>query len=65
LLFGGPGGEQVERLFNTCVEVERLNFEIELAGFDLREVQDIVDDGEQGITAGPNVSTNSCCSGER
>ena len=44
--------EQVERLLDAGAQVERLVLELHVPGLDLREVEDVVDDGEQGVAAG-------------
>ena len=44
--------QQVKRVFNARAQVKRLVLQFELAGLDLREVEDVVDDGEQGFAAG-------------
>ena len=47
--FDGAAGRQVQCQFDTFAQVEGLEFHIHLACFDLAEVQDVVDDGQQGI----------------
>ena len=49
---GGLHGEQVASLLDGADELERLVLDVELAGFDLREIEDVVDDGEEGLAAG-------------
>ena len=51
---GSPGGQQVQGVLNAGTHLEWLVFQLQLARLDLREVQDVVDDGEQGIAAGIN-----------
>ncbi len=41
--------EQVDDFFDDLADVEVLRFEPQLAGFDLREVENVVDDGEQRV----------------
>lgn len=43
------GGEQVERFFKACAQLERMPLEVEHASLDLREVEDVVDDVQQPI----------------
>ena len=52
LLLRRLGGQQVERVLDAGAQVEGSALQFELAGFDLREVEDVVDDGEQGFAAG-------------
>ena len=41
--------EEVDHFFDDLADIEVLRFEPQLAGFDLREVEDVVDDGEQRV----------------
>ena len=41
-----PLCKQVNDLFNDLADIEILRFETKLAGLDLREVEDVVDDRE-------------------
>ena len=45
----GPHGQQFERRREAVGQVERDDVEGELAGLDLREVEDVVDDGQQRL----------------
>ena len=45
------GGDQVQRRLDAFAQVERLALEVELAGLDLREVEDVVDDRQQRVAA--------------
>ena len=51
--FEPPGGgvqrDEVECLFDAAAHVERMAFEFEVAGFDLREVQNVVDEREERV----------------
>src|SRR5262249_32730313 len=42
-------GEQANRLFDGGIQVEVNRFQLELPGLDLREIEDVVDDVEQGL----------------
>lgn len=46
VLAGGLHGEEVERLLDGRAQIERQVLHLHLAGFDIGEVQDVVDDGE-------------------
>ena len=46
---GGANREQVHRFFDAFHEVERLVLDVESARFDLREIQDVVDEREQRV----------------
>ncbi|MNL26187.1 hypothetical protein D3C87_1477020 [compost metagenome] len=48
-LLVGAQGEHLGGLAEQLLEVEVGGFQLELAGFDLREVQDVVDDVQQRI----------------
>ena len=43
-----------ERIANEFEQIERARFKFDLACFDLREVQDVVDNGQQRCTDSPN-----------
>jgi hypothetical protein len=58
-------GNQTEGVFETFAEMEVDGFEVELAGFDLREIENIVDDGEQGLGRVLITPRYSYCSGLR
>ena len=45
----GARGQQLHHVLDDLVEVEVQRLGLELAGLDLREVQDVVDDGQQGV----------------
>ena len=47
----GLFSHQVDRTFDGCAQVEIDTFDGELARLDLREIEDIVDNGEKGIGA--------------
>ena len=49
VLLDGARGDEVERRFDAFAQVERLRLDVHAAGFDLREVEDVVDDGQQRI----------------
>jgi len=51
-LFGGFGREQVQCFFDTGAEVQGTLFEFQFAGFDFGKVQNVIDDREQGFSAG-------------
>ncbi len=44
-----PVGEELERVRQAVAQAERQDLEVELAGLDLREVEDVVQDGEQRV----------------
>ena len=50
-LLGGLGGQQVERALDALAQDEGLVFQLQAARFDLGEVENVVDDGEQGVAA--------------
>ena len=52
LLFRRLGGQQIQGVLDARAQVEGLVLQFELAGFDLGEIQDVVDDGEEGFAAG-------------
>ena len=43
--------DQLERVLDAGLRIERLQIELELAGVDLREVEDVVDDRQQPVAA--------------
>ena len=47
VLLGRLGGQQVQGLLDAGVEFEGMMFQLEFAGFDLGEIEDVVDDGQQ------------------
>ena len=49
VLLGGARREQVEHFFHGLVEIVRDVFQLDAAGLDLREVQDVVDDDQQAL----------------
>ena len=49
-----PGYHQIQGAFNTAAQVEGLVLQFHLAGFDLREVQNIIDDTQESLAAGAN-----------
>jgi|GEM_PF-3812663 len=51
-LGGGLEGEEVEGFLDADGEFERHVFELHLAGLDLGEIEDVVDDGEEGFAGG-------------
>ena len=51
VLFGRLGREQIHGLLDAGVEFEGMMLQLELAGFDLGEVEDVVDDGQQRVGA--------------
>ena len=51
VLLGGLGRQQIQGLLDAGVELERVVFQLQFAGFDLGEVEDVVDDGQQRVGA--------------
>jgi len=51
VFFTCPYGEYVHRVFYGHPEVKVDDLEIELSRLDFREVQDVVEKGEQGVAA--------------
>ena len=49
VLLHGAGRDEVERRLDAVAQVERLRLDVHAPGFDLREVEDVVDDREQRI----------------
>jgi hypothetical protein len=47
-------GDQVQRGLHAVAHRERLPLQLEVAALDLGEVQDVVDDHQQGVTAHPD-----------
>ena len=45
------GAHQVERRLHAIAQVEGLRLDVHAPGFDLREVEDVVDDGQQRVAA--------------
>ena len=50
-LLGGPGRHEVERPLDALAQIERLRLQLEPPGLDLREVEDVVDDGQERVAA--------------
>ncbi len=50
-LAGRGLGDEIERRLDAGAQVERADLELEAAGVDLREVEDVVDDAEQRLAA--------------
>ena len=60
VFLSGFGSQEFECLFNAGVEFEGMMFQFELAGFDFGEIEDVIDDGQEGVGAaagGFNVVT--------
>jgi hypothetical protein len=51
LLLPGPRGDDVQRPLEAVAQAERLALEVELAGLDLRVVEDVVDHVQQRVPA--------------
>ncbi len=51
-LLACPGRDELERVLDALAQVERGLLQLQHAGFDLREVQDVVDEREEMIAAG-------------
>ena len=49
MLLDGARGDEVERRLDAFAQVERLRLDVHPAGLDLREIEDVVDDGEQRV----------------
>ena len=47
LLLGGPRTQQIKGVFDAGPHVERLLFQLQFAGLDFGEVEDVVDDRER------------------
>ena len=45
------GRQQLKRVFDARLRIERLQIELQLAGLDLREVENVVDDRQQPVAA--------------
>ena len=66
LLLARFRAEQIESFLDAVAEIHGLMFELQLAGFDLREVENVVDDREQGFRAGiDRVHVTALIGGER
>ncbi len=52
VFFRSPGGQQIKRLLDARPQIKRTRTPLHLARLDLGEVQDVVDDGQQGFAAG-------------
>ena len=48
---GGAVGQHVADPFHRDAQIEVDRFEFHLAGFDLREIEDVVDQAQQGVAA--------------
>ena len=49
LLLGGAAGDHLRHLLDGDPEIERHRLDQQFAGFDLREIEDIVENGEERI----------------
>ncbi len=49
LLLRGARADEVERRLDALAQIERLRLDVHAPGLDLREVEDVVDDGEQRV----------------
>ena len=49
VLLGRARADEVERRLDALAQVERLRLDVHAAGLDLREVEDVVDDGQQRV----------------
>ena len=49
LLLGRPAADQIERRLDAVAQVKGLGLKIHASGLDLGEVEDVIDDGQQGI----------------
>ena len=58
----GPHGQRLQRVAQRLVQIERDMLQLQLAGFDLGEVQDVVDDRQQGLARLLQDSRCSRCS---
>ena len=56
MLFAHASGEHAHGVGKECVEFDRLVFEADAPGFDLRHVKDVVDDIEQIAAAAADVA---------
>ena len=54
VLLRGARSDDVERSLDALAEIERLPLQLEPAGLDLGEVEDVVDHAEQRISARPD-----------
>ena len=48
------GASNFDGLFHRLPQIERVRLELDLAGFDLREIQDVVDDRQQAVAGPPD-----------
>jgi hypothetical protein len=62
VLLGGLGAEDIEGVLEAFAQVEGALLELELAGFDLGEVEDVVDEAEEESPEVEMVSASSRCS---
>ena len=46
--------DEVERRLDAVADVERRHLEVDLSGLDLRKVEDVVDDAQQGVARRPD-----------
>src|SRR6185369_15264116 len=46
---GGAGGKQLDDFRHGLVQIKVDGLELELAGLDLREIQNVIDDGQEGL----------------
>ena len=53
-LLARAGGEQVDGVLDGAPDVERGGLEVDLAGLDLGEVQDVVDERQERVARGPD-----------
>jgi hypothetical protein len=51
VLLGRTAGDEVQRRLHAFAQVERLALDVHAPGLDLREVEDVVDDGQQRVAA--------------
>lgn len=49
VLLGSAAADEVQRRLHTVTQIKGLRLDVHTTGFDLREVEDIVDDSEQGF----------------
>ena len=48
---GSLGGQQIERALDAFAQIEGLVLQLQLVGFDLGEIEDVVDDRQQRLAA--------------
>src|SRR5262249_28545919 len=53
-LLGGARAEEIEQVFELGPQIEVEGLELDLVRFDLREIEDVVDDREQAVAARSN-----------